>query len=650
MAQTQDVFAHNLEVLGERWPSLAVTVPHASLQHYSFCETLQGEINLQRSAEEDVDDIDYFHSQQSAAAEANQWFANLQLENVQVLYVFGLGLGHYYEAAVNWLRQNPQHYLVFLENDLSVIHHFLYTPHAEMMIKDPQMHIIFVPLDPVQGVEAGGFLSGIVDYFSLSPMKVSALSFYAHTQPELFSLLNQKLITLHAVYSQLVSQQLNINQSFYKQYYANLKHLIGSINGNHLFGKFCRVPVIICGAGPSLDKAVPLLRQLNSHALIMAGGSALTALTHQEVVPHLAAGLSPHPAESQRFYQQTGFEVPLFYRPRIDPTALNYMHGPRVYTNGTTRNDTARWIEEQLGIYGTPLDEGSSIIYFCTELAIHLGCDPIIYVGMDLAHTDKKVYAEGVVDQNEPPSQSQDLFFQTVNAKDIYGEVVETVWKWVAEAEALGKYAVTRSGHRTFLNATEGGIGIPGVPNVTLTEAISHMQHGHDLRARLHGELVQAQASHVTQERLHEVVNTLQASLETCEELIEQIVDELKQIEAQIIPQILEPIHRRAGMIKEGMEQENGGSFFLPDTEAVFSGRLALLEVELTEEIAHQVLLRQIDEQRTYHLRRLHDEFRREGSSSKFYRRQRKVAIMQERYRYLQQCARENREMLLLVT
>jgi hypothetical protein len=340
------------------------------------------------------------------------------------------------------------------------------------------------------------------------------------------------------------------------------------------------------------------------------------------------------------------FEVPLFYRPRIDPTALNYMHGPRIYTSGTAGNDTAHWIEEQLGIYGKPIEEGSSVIYFCSELAIHLGCDPIIYVGMDLAHTDKKAYAEGVVEQDETSEQSQDLFFKTVNAKDIYGEVVETVWKWVAEAEALSRYVATHREHRTFLNATEGGIGIPGVPNVTLTEAISHMYRGHDLRAQVHAELVQAQALQVTQERLLEVTNTLQVSLKTCEELIGQIIEELQQIEAQILPQILEPIHRRAGMLDE---EDNGSPSYQLDAEEIFSGRLALLEVELTEEVAHQHLLRQIDEKRTSYLRRLYDEFRREGSSSKFYRRQRKVAIMQERYRCLQQCARENREMLLPV-
>ncbi len=48
----------------------------------------------------------------------------LELDEVEVLYVLGLGLGYLYYAARDWLAADPSHQLVFLEDDLSVLAHF----------------------------------------------------------------------------------------------------------------------------------------------------------------------------------------------------------------------------------------------------------------------------------------------------------------------------------------------------------------------------------------------------------------------------------------------------------------------------------------------------------------------------------------------
>src|SRR5207237_8873071 len=57
-------------------------------------------------------------------------------------------------------------------------------------------------------------------------------------------------------------------------------------NGLALKDKFLNIPVLIVGAGPSLEKEAHLIEKFNG--LIFAGGAALNVLTLE---PHFAAGI-----------------------------------------------------------------------------------------------------------------------------------------------------------------------------------------------------------------------------------------------------------------------------------------------------------------------------------------------------------------------
>ena len=60
--------------------------------------------------------------------EAFQWKSTLALDQIQALYVYGLGLGHYATVLLDWLQGDISRHLIFLEDDLSSLEAFSHMP------------------------------------------------------------------------------------------------------------------------------------------------------------------------------------------------------------------------------------------------------------------------------------------------------------------------------------------------------------------------------------------------------------------------------------------------------------------------------------------------------------------------------------------
>jgi hypothetical protein len=216
------------------------------------------------------------------------------------------------------------------------------------------------------------------------------------------------------------------------------------------------------------------------------------------------------------------------------------------------------------------LDEGFNVVNFCVEIARSMGCDPIIFVGMDLAYTDMKSYAEGVIPDAkvtkkellEAPGFGNKAIVRT----DINGKPVHTLWKWVAEAQWIGDYA-QKHPDVTFVNATEGGIGFPEVINRPFSAVIEkYLQTPRDLRSRVHGEIESARMSKVTRRKIVRLVKEMLASLRRCSDHLQVLIDESHRLRKQI---------QETGVVPKDL----------------MTGKIALAETELGEEPAYTYTL-----------------------------------------------------------
>lgn len=491
--------------------------------------------------------------------EAKEWAKKLDLKKTQALFVYGVGLGHYYAAIKPWLKKHRSHRLIFLEDDMRIIWQLFQTQEGTDILKDPQVSLYFFQdLDDWKSI----FDSLHWDFYEMK-ITVSALNKYAKDKRKSLEELHHRIVHDALVRETLICEYLQYGVQFFRNFYCNMLKLPKSQFGNALFGKFKKVPAIICGAGPSLGKQLPLLKKLMKNALIFGGGSAMNALNSADILPHFGGALDPNEMQAERIRNNTAHGVPYFYRNRLFYQVYSLLKGPRLYVTGGGGFEVSDWFESQLGIEGISIEEGPNVVTFLMEIAQKMGCDPIIFVGMDLAYTDMKSYAPGVI-PNEKVNKSDILkehaFDKVAFQKpDIHGKPVYTLWKWVAEAEYIGEFA-TKNPKTTFINATEGGIGFPGIPNRILKN-IKFLKQS-DYKKRVQKSLQSATLPKITPRKVRKLMKEFLESMQRSRHLLDSLITE-------------------ADRLSQKIQQEKSAP---KDLQTGFS---ALCESDLAEEVAY---------------------------------------------------------------
>ena len=135
-----------------------------------------------------------------------------------------------------------------------------------------------------------------------------------------------------------------------------------------------------------------------------------------------------------------------------------------------------------------------SVATMALDFALFLKCNPIIFVGQDLAHTGGRLYCSGVYFDDEwfagatNPEEWQarlDVLRsarRTVGVQDIFGKEVESTdkllayWNWILKE-------IDRHPDVHFINATEGGILRGNLTISSLKEALyRHCRQNNQLR------------------------------------------------------------------------------------------------------------------------------------------------------------------------
>ena len=453
--------------------------------------------------------------------------ASFDKDKTEVIFVYGLGLGYIFDELSDWLAGNRKRHLVILENDLEVIDFFLHTERATRFLENPQT-VLFYFHNCIQ--DAWSFIQLHFTFINLT-IQYLALPYYAKTKTVLASRLCYMLLHNHSLYSGLANEFLSGQKGFLSQFYRNILDLPDSYLAGDLFGKFKNVPAIICGAGPSINQNLHILRELQDRALIFAGGSALNILNKTGLMPHFGVGVDPNREQMHRLITNDAFHLPFFYRPRFSHDSLNFVGGPRLYVQGSML-PLPQWIEEKLGIPPINIDEGHNVINLCTEIAYRLGCNPIIYVGMDLAFTEAQSYAAGLethplwIEQSRPydPAGKQVVVFR----KDIFGKNTKTKWEWIAESDWLSMFA-RKHPDAFFINSTEGGIGFAPVPNISLQMVRdAFLLKPYNVDDLVH-TMIQNHPKPFSQAGIFSLLSEIRVSLTECVEQYTQILEEKKQ-------------------------------------------------------------------------------------------------------------------------
>jgi hypothetical protein len=410
------------------------------------------------------------------------------LADVDVLIVFGSGI----EAAPtvsSWLKKGKSRFLVLIEPQEEL---FLRAK-GSSLAQDPKIRLFYFK----KGDE-GIFQQIAWEFVFLRFGFAVADPTFQETAEECFLQLEHYHRGVDLLASDCEDQGLKVLSNAMN----NLFLLPRSKLGTSLAGKCAGMPAIICGAGPSLNEAIPLLATLKDRALFIAGGSALPALNAQGIQPHLAAGLDPQPPPA-RFLQQENFETPFFYQGRFCHHLLQKVHAPLFWMPDSGSYPLEGWANAECGLFAERFDGGWTVANFCTAIAAHLGCSQVIFVGMDFSCGPSGVYASKMA------------------AEEHQGELIElekgklySRKDWLMAAEWTGAFA-QKNPHIQWFNASATGIDLPGIPRKSLDEiSESLLEQRWDMPACVHTLVATAASSDAPLEKIQDVRNRVKVSFE----------------------------------------------------------------------------------------------------------------------------------------
>jgi hypothetical protein len=269
-----------------------------------------------------------------------------------------------------------------------------------------------------------------------------------------------------------------------------------------LDGAFPKRPCIIVSPGPSLEENVQLLRDVRGRALVMTCTHALHVLQAQGVTPDLVVVGDSGPDVLRHYQGVDTSGVEAFV---IGATAVreHWAQPARRYLSFASNGELDEWAYQPFG-EDARLSTGGSVACLELSLALRMGCDPIVFVGQDLAFTDGRCYSASNVDAEARIKPSEDGHsFTLVKPGDAHapGELGADGDLRVTRRQQLvkvpgyrGGLVLTSGSFRAFLvwfetmarslegrvmlvNATEGGANIRGMQHRPLADAMGAYLH-----------------------------------------------------------------------------------------------------------------------------------------------------------------------------
>jgi len=255
------------------------------------------------------------------------------------------------------------------------------------------------------------------------------------------------------------------------------------------------VPAVIAAAGPSLDRNLVDLAAVRDRVILIAVDTALRPLLAAGLAPDLVVSVDPSPLNARHLRDLPPCpDAWLAAEASLDPTVFPRFSG-RTFTFKLADHHPWPWLAT-LGVTRPIVRTWGSVLTSAFDLAITIGCDPIAFVGADLAYTNGRPYCRRTTYEADWAAQTasgaalpdlwrSDLESRTrIQERDIRGAWTTTAPHLRAFRDWLVEQIAAR-GDRRFVNATGAGIlHGAGLQQFTLREALGSVRRDATTTAR----------------------------------------------------------------------------------------------------------------------------------------------------------------------
>jgi hypothetical protein len=472
-AAGDEMFLRNMKALWRVDAELAVRIDEVPDEHRLPVEpTRSGEwtVAVQTAEGQRV----HLHSRYDPVAEAKKLADSVEVESNQCFVIAGFGLGYHVRALYERLRGeafivvtepsvellstalacvdlakviSSGRLIVLVDLDKSRLHSRL-TPHNAVMM----MGMRFVVHPPSERV-AGRFQAD---------MRTAITEYVSYTRTTMVTLVHNAQITCRNIA-------------------CNLPTYLCTPPIDILHNHFAGCPAIVISAGPSLWRNIDLLSQAKGKAVLCAVQTTLKPLLQRGIVPDFVTSLDFHEM-SRRFFQ--GIDdfkgVHLVAEPKSTWHVIDLYDGPISLLD----NPFAHLLLGRALAARGSLPPGATVAHLAFYLARYMGCDPIVFVGQDLAYTGHVFYVPGVEVHNDWTGEINRFNtmetkewerivrnrpilrkLKDVHGQDVYSDDLLFTYLEQFEKDFIGTTA-------RLIDATEGGARLRGTEVMPLAEVI----------------------------------------------------------------------------------------------------------------------------------------------------------------------------------
>jgi len=465
-------YLHNLEALYRVDAALAARIDGLTFEHLPPLERARdGQFTLRLRADDGR--TVYAHSRYHPLQEAEALAHSQRSPAPPAFLLHGLGLGY---ALLALEQRFDRPLLIVAENDLAVIKAALCANDLSLPLADRR--VVFLTAADKAHVHdklrahATDLLLGLA--FVASPhaarvhadfhrqVRAALADFMAYARLQMVTLLKTARVT-------------------FKNVAFNLPHYLANPGVEALQNRAVGYPAVVVAAGPSLARHVRRLRELRQRAVVIAVQTVFKLLRALDALPHFVTSLDYHEVSAEFFRGVEDFgDCMLVAEPKAAWHVLDLYRGPQRVLRHRFHDLLLREAAPARG----SLPAGTTVAHLAFYLAQHLGCDPVIFVGQDLAFSEGLYYLPGMpIEQTWQPELGR---FCTLEMKqweriarnrpilrrvrDLHGREVYSDETLLSYAEQFA--ADFANARCRVIQASEGGLAIPGMEVMPLDQAV----------------------------------------------------------------------------------------------------------------------------------------------------------------------------------
>lgn len=405
------------------------------------------------------------HNEANPEKESADFLETIAIDHKGFVAILGMGLCY---SILNILKQRPQlQFLAIFELDPGIFIQALRYTDLSSVLQDPRLILGIGTETKISETLAKASRTLQLEDANIFHHQPS-FSFnpkgYARLKEDLFAHING--LNVGGATTRILGKNFLNNR--FKHITTIHHHLLLE----HIQNKFDGVPAILVAGGPSLDKNIHLLKQAQEKAVIIAVDTVLPALLKNGVHPHFLTCIDANDLTFEKFADLIPEikDIALICSSWVNPKTPKIFPADQVFWTFTGQPMEA-WLNSLLG--GKYLTGGASTVAHLNLIAAHLlGCDPIIFIGQDLAYPSSvsSSHAKGTVLQGSSPKDAVTSHVQGETVTGINGEILRTNRSFLGMKDFFE--ANIAASDKNHINATEGGANIEGTKIMTLQEAL----------------------------------------------------------------------------------------------------------------------------------------------------------------------------------